>query len=134
MLHAADGANRDGTPYQPAVFLATQLNADYRGRPTDFALAVDSAAAVGTAAQVRVSYDLTGDGTWDRVETYRYFAVDPLPGAEQYTPQVGLLSATGGLGNLVDGSVKVEVWSAFPGTGNSVPTMLAGSSVTLPFS
>ena len=61
------------------------------GGATAFALAVDSGTAVGNAAQLRVSYDLTGNGSWDRVETYRYFATDPVSGAENYTQRVGLL-------------------------------------------
>ena len=82
--------------------MSTGLTASYGGGTTAFALAVDSGTAVGNAAQLRVSYDLTGNGSWDRVETYRYFATDPVSGAENYTQRVGLLSSSGTLGNLVE--------------------------------
>ena len=80
-------------PIRQATFTATGLTASYAGGATAFALAVDSGTAVGNAAQLRVSYDLTGNGSWDRVETYRYFATDPVAGAETYTQRVGLLSS-----------------------------------------
>ena len=83
--------------------------------------------------QVRVSYDLTGNGIFDRVETYRYFATDPVPGYEHYTQTAGLHSATGTLGNLSNGTVKVEVWTAI---GNHPTTLGIGnqSVVKLPYS
>ena len=134
VLEGSAGQNHDGTPYQATTFTATGLTASYHGGSTAFAFAVDSGTAVGNAAQIRVSYDLTGDGSWDRVETYRYFATDPIAGAENYTQQVGLRSADGTLGDLADGSVKVEIWSALTGAGGSGPTIRASSSITLPFS
>ena len=79
---------------------------------------MDSGTSVGNGVQARVSYDLTGDGSWDRVETYAYFATDPVTGVEHYTQARGLASASGTLGNLVNGRVKVELWSAI-GTGSS---------------
>ena len=132
-LHSADGATHDGTPYQPAVFTASGLTLGYHGASTAFALSVDSGTAVGNAVQIRVSFDLTGNGTWDRVETYRYFATDPVPGAEQYTQDAGLLGVSGQLGDLSGGTVRVEIWSALPG-GTSPAAIGADSTVTLPFS
>ncbi|MEV4481309.1 glycosyl hydrolase [Micromonospora coxensis] len=108
----AGGANRDGTPTNPLVFTSTGLDMTYAGGQTTFDLFLDANQAVGNGVQTRVSYDLTGDGTFDRVETYRYFATDPVPGYEHYTQNSGLLSSTGALGNLSNGTVKVEVWSA----------------------
>jgi hypothetical protein len=133
-LVGSAGQNHDGKPYQEATFVSTGLTAAYGGSATAFALAVDSGTAVGNGAQLRVSYDLTGNGSWDRVETYRYFATDPVSGAESYTQRVGLLSSSGSLGNLVNGSVKVEVWTALTGAAGKGPIVLANSSVTLPFS
>ncbi len=109
------------------------MTATYQGGHSAFRLAVDSGTSVGNAAQIRISYDLTGDGSWDRVETYRYFATDPVVGPENYTEQAGLLSATGTLGNLAGGKVRVEIWSAITGAG-SPPTVGGASSITLPFS
>ena len=130
---SAGGANHDGTVTNARTFTATGVNARYGGGATAFNLAVDSGTAVGNGVQVRVSYDLTGDGTYDRVETYHYFATDPVAGYEHYTQAAGLESATGTLGNLANGRVKVEVWNAI---GNGASTLGVGnqSLVTLPFS
>jgi len=129
-LAAANG-NHDGTPTNARTFTATGLTGQYSGAATAFNLAVDSP-GVGNGIQVRVSYDLTGNGSWDRVETYRYFATDPVTGWERYTQAQGLASATGALGNLANGQVKVEVWSAIGASANTVGT--GGlSQVTLPF-
>ncbi len=133
-LEGSAGRNHDGTPYQAATFTSTGLTAAYSGGTTAFTLAVDSGTAVGNAAQIRVSYDLTGDGRWDRVETYRYFATDPVVGVENYTQRVGLLSSTGALGDLVDGSVRVEIWTALTGATGPGSAIKANSTVTLPFS
>ncbi len=82
------------------------------GKAPTFDLFVDAGTSVGSATQVRISYDLTGNGSWERVETYRYFPTDPVVGYEHYTQNQQLLSSTGTLGDLAGGKVKVEVWSA----------------------
>ncbi len=119
-IASAGGTNHDGTPTNASVYTATGLNLAYGGGATAFDLFVDAGSAVGNGTQVRVSYDLTGDGTYDRVETYRYFATDPLTGWEHYAQSQGVLSANGALGNLVNGSVRVEVWSAIGTTSTSL--------------
>ncbi|WP_406364632.1 hypothetical protein [Streptomyces sp. NBC_00645] len=50
---------------------------------------------MGNAPQVQLSYDCSGDGSWNRGETYRYFATDPVAGWEHYTERAALISATG---------------------------------------
>ncbi|MFI7427712.1 glycosyl hydrolase [Micromonospora sp. NPDC049836] len=117
---AAANGNHDGTPSNAQVFTATGLTGRYTGGATRFDLFLDAGTTVGNGTQLRVSYDLTGDGTADRVETYRYFATDPLVGWEHYTESQGLRSATGTLGNLVNGTVRVEVWNAIGTTGTSL--------------
>ncbi len=87
---------------------------------------------MGNGVQARVSYDLTGDGSFDRVETYNYFATDPVTGFEHYTQAKGVKSSSGTLGNLVNGKVKVEVWSAI-GSGASTLGVGDQSVLTLPF-
>ena len=47
--------DRDGTPYQASVFIASGLTSGYHGGATSFALTVDSGASVGNAVQIRVS-------------------------------------------------------------------------------
>ena len=130
---AKSSGTNDNQPHSPTTFTATGLNLTYRsGAATTFGLSVDSGTSVGNATQARVSYDLTGDGSFDRVETYRYFATDPVTGWERYTDAVGSVSATGALGNLANGTVKVEVWSAI-GSAPSTVSLGALSTVTLPF-
>ncbi|KAB1948569.1 hypothetical protein F8271_02230 [Micromonospora sp. ALFpr18c] len=130
---AAANGNHDGTPTNPQVFTATGLNLAYSGAQTTFDLFVDAGSAVGNGVQVRVSYDLTGNGSWERTETWRYFATDPVPGYENYTQNAGLASATGSLGTLSNGTVRVEVWSAI---GNNPSTLGVGnqSVLRLPYS
>jgi endoglucanase Acf2 len=128
----ASGVN-DNQPHSPTTFTATGLNLTYRpGVATAFGIAVDAGTAVGNATQVRVSYDLTGDGTADRVETFRYFATDPVTGWERYTDATGQVTTTGTAGNLVGGTVTVEIWSAI-GSAPSTVSLGALSTVTLPY-
>ncbi|MFD6564202.1 glycosyl hydrolase [Micromonospora profundi] len=130
---AAANGNHDGTPTNARVFTATGLNLTYNGGQTAFDLFLDAGTAVGNGVQVRISYDLTGNGSWERVETLRYFATDPVPGYEHYTQAAGLASATGSLGTLTGGTVRVEVWSAI---GNNPTTLGIGnqSVLRLPYS
>jgi hypothetical protein len=129
--NSADGQTRDGDPYQPIVFAGSGLTLTYNGGSTSFQLAVDAGEEVGSATQLRISVDLTGDGSWDRVETYRYFATDPVPGAEQYDEAAGILTADGAWGDLANGVVRVEVWAAL-GNAPSTLELGAGSFVNLP--
>ncbi|GAA1953053.1 glycosyl hydrolase [Microbacterium deminutum] len=126
-------AELDGIPRNAVAFTASHLNLRRSDGTPTFDLFVDAAHAVGNATQLRLSYDLTGDGTWDRVETYRYFATDPNPGYEHYTQSSQLRSATGALGDLRNGRVKAEVWLAL---GNQPGTLGVGdtSVLLLPFS
>lgn len=132
-MTSAGGGNYDGTPRNPVVFTATGLNLNHNGGQTAFELLLDAGQAVGNGVQARISYDLTGNGSWERVETYRYFATDPVPGWERYTQAAGLHSSTGSLGNLRNGTVRVEVWSAI---GNNPSTLGVGnqSVIRLPYS
>jgi hypothetical protein len=117
---SAGGGTFDGTPNNPLVYTASGVTMSHSGAATQFDLFVDSGTAVGNATQVRVSYDLTGDGTWDRLETYTYFATDPVAGWQHYTEAAGLRSSTGALGNLSNGRVRVEVWSAIGAASSSL--------------
>ena len=128
----ASGDN-DNVPHNPLTFTASGLNLAYTaGAATAFDLCVDAGTSVGNATQVRVSYDLTGNGNVDRVETYRYFATDPVTGWEHYRSSVGLHSASGTLGNLVNGTVRVDLWSAI-GSAPTTTSLGGLSTVTLPF-
>ncbi|MEU7110847.1 glycoside hydrolase family 16 protein [Streptomyces sp. NPDC046182] len=131
-LASAGGGNHDGAPANPQVFTSGPITRTYNGGATQFDLFVDAGSVVANGQQVRVSYDRTGDGSWERVETYQYFATDPVPGYEHYTQASGLKSATGSHGNLSGGRVRVEVWNAI---GNGASTVGVGnqSVVRIPF-
>ncbi|MEV6653298.1 glycoside hydrolase family 16 protein [Streptomyces sp. NPDC051219] len=131
-LSSAGGANHDGTPHNPQTFTSAGITRKYTGGATEFDLFVDAGSTVANGQQVRVSYDRTGDGTWDRTETFNYFATDPVAGYEHYNQGKGLKSSTGSHGDLVNGKVRVEVWNAI---GNGASTVGTGnqSFVRIPF-
>ncbi|WP_030206191.1 glycosyl hydrolase [Streptomyces sp. NRRL S-87] len=133
-IPSAGGTNHDGTPYNPLVYEVKHVNATLKtGSGTTFTFKVDAGPNVGHAQQARVSYDLTGDGAFDRVETFRYFATDPLPGWEDYSSaRQGTHSTSGTPGNLTDGTIRVEVWSAL-GNGPSTLQVDTGSTLTIPY-
>lgn len=120
---AAANCQCDGTPNNPATFVATGVVRTHTSAATRFDLQVDAGTAVGSAAQIRISYDLTGNGSFDRTETYRYFATDPVPGYEHYTQDRQLLASSGTMGDLTGGTIKVEVWNAI---GNQPTTLGTG--------
>ncbi|MFE0202906.1 glycosyl hydrolase [Streptomyces sp. NPDC058985] len=133
-LPSAGGTNHDGTPYQPLVYEAKKVNGTYAaGASTAFRIQVDAGNAVGLGQQARISYDLTGDGSFERTETYRYFATDPVTGWETYSESSGLKSATGTLGNLTGGTVRLEVWSAIGNAPAKLRNGTADSTLTIPF-
>ena len=115
------------------VFTATNVWLTPTGGETEFDLALDAGNTVGSATQVRVSYDLTGDGSFDRVETYKYFATDPEPGTRAVHPGRGSAEQQRSCSvNSSHGTVQLEVWSALGEGGTTLD--LADSSVLLPFS
>ncbi len=95
---------------EPALTLySPPLYGRYTGGKTRFALKVDSG-AIPSAAQVRISYDLQNNGTYDRVEIYRPFPTDDQDGWQLYTDSWGKQEAQGELQDLQGGRVKLEVW------------------------
>ncbi|MGW0120611.1 glycosyl hydrolase [Streptomyces sp. NPDC003327] len=131
---SAQGANHDGTPNRPLVYRATGVNGTLRpGAATSFRLQLDAGTTVGLGQQARVSYDLTGDGTFERTETYHYFATDPVTGWEEYTQARGLKSATGTLGDLRGGTIRLEVWSAIGNGDARLRTGADRSVVVIPY-
>lgn len=127
----ARGVDTAAEPHDAVVLVATGVTARATGGSTAFDIALDAGTRVGNGTRVSVQYDLTGDGTWERVEVYRYFATDPVPGAERYTQAVGLDRASGTLGDLRGGTVRVALWNAI---GSAPTTVGTGDSVLeLPF-
>ncbi|HCT79262.1 MAG TPA: glycoside hydrolase, partial [Micromonosporaceae bacterium] len=130
-ISSAGGGNWDGNPRNPTVFTACGLNGSGAGS-TSFDLFLDAGGTVANGTQVRVSYDLTGNGSWDRVETYRYFATDPVAGWEHYTQTVGLQGSSGALGTFSNGKVQVEIWNAI-GNGPTTLGTANQSFVRMPY-
>ncbi|WP_156724801.1 glycosyl hydrolase [Streptomyces apocyni] len=133
-IASADGANHDGTPHKPLVYEARGVNGTLTpGGSTAFRLPVDAGTTVALGQQARVSYDLTGDGDFERTETYTYFATDPVNGWEEYTQSRGLKAASGALGDLKGGTVRLEVWSAIGNGTSSLRTGTATSVLVIPY-
>jgi hypothetical protein len=138
-IPSAGGGNHDGTPTNPIIYTLSALNGTYDStQSTAFSLYVDAGTAVGNGSQAQVQYDFTGDGTWDRTETYNYFATDPVAGFELYNQTKGLKSSSGTFSNLSNGKVRIQVWNAI---GNAASTLRVSatsaqgqqSTVTIPF-
>ncbi|WP_422770497.1 glycosyl hydrolase [Plantactinospora sp. WMMC1484] len=137
-LPAANG-NHDGTPNSPVTHRVCGLTGSYQGGgATAFALHVDAGTAVGAGVQARISYDFTGSGSYGRVETYAYFATDPVPGTESYTQAAGVRGTSGSFAPMTGGCLRLELWNAI----GSAPTTVrvdataaqgAQSTVTIPF-
>ncbi len=132
-LAPAGGINHDGAPHAAKIFSLTDVSAAFEpGHAAGFALKVDTGTGVADAVQAAVSYDFNGDGTVDRIETYRYFAIDNVAGWETYGSQGRLVSATGAaMQDLVGGTVTVQMWTALGG--HPVRVDIAASSLDLPF-
>ncbi|WP_380164361.1 glycosyl hydrolase [Jannaschia sp. R86511] len=131
-LGARVGPDAVGDPSTGLVATAHGLDGTFGGLRTSFDLGIDAEGNVGNGTRARVSYDLDGDGTWDRVESYGYFATDPTPGFERYTSAARPVeSVEGTLTDMVDGSIRVEVWNVL-GNGPSLLD-LTGSTVRVPF-
>ncbi len=129
----AAGQNRDGQPYQQAVILSESLSGRYNGQTTHFQLRVDAGQKIATAVQARISYDFIGDGTWDRVEMWRYFPNDDRVGWETYRDTQGLAYANGSWADFQNGKVRLELWSAL-GADPTAVELGSGSVLQLPFS
>jgi len=94
-------------------FTLDGLHASAASGTIRFALPLN-AATIANAVHVRVRVDRDGDGQDDYTALYHYFPVDAAESTwEDYTEAQGPIEETGTLGDLVDGSVHVELWSAF---------------------
>jgi hypothetical protein len=138
-IPGAGGVNHDGTPTNPLVYTLSGLTAAFDStRSTQFTLYVDAGAHVGDAVQARVSYDFTGDGVFDRVETYRYFPTNDITGWEAYSQAQGSHSASGAFANLSNGRVRIEVWAALGTAAIQLRTSATAANgqqsvITIPF-
>jgi hypothetical protein len=112
---SAGGVKHDLAPHNPLTYTIGNLSGTYvAGGQTQFVLFADAYNHGQTSVQARVSYDFTGDGTWDRVDTYRSCALNNITNWEQYTEVIrdGLQSSTGAFAHFTGGRIKFEIWSA----------------------
>lgn len=138
-IPSAGGVNRDGAPANQLTYTISGVTGTYDStKSTQFELYIDSLTAVGNGIQARVSYDFTGNGTWDRVETYHYFPTDPVNGWEAYRQTQGLQSASGAFANMSNGRVRIEVWNAIGNNTSIIRTSASNSQgqqsrLTIPY-
>lgn len=121
------------------VYEITAVTGTYTNVQTQFSLFVDAGTAVGNGIHAEVRYDFDGNGSADRVETYSYFATNPVVDWENYTHTGGIQAATGSYGNLVNGTIQIHLWNAIGGAPSDVRTSATNaegqqSKLTLPFS
>jgi hypothetical protein len=122
-ITSAGGANYDGTPTNATTYLISGLNGTYDStKATAFNLYLDAGTNTGDGIQVQVQYDFTGDGVWDRTETYNYFATNPVVDWENYAQSQGLKSSSGSFANLANGKVQIKVWNAIGNTSTTLRT------------
>lgn len=138
-IPADNGTTFDGTPHNPLIYQIKGVSGTFSGGATQFNLFVDAKTAVANGVQLQVLYDFTGSGTFGRIETYHYFATDPVVGFESYTQSAGLESNSGTFSNLSNGTIQIKVWNAI-GTNPSFLSVSATSAqgsqsvIVLPFS
>jgi len=95
-----------------------------------------------------ITYDWTGDGSWDRTETFPFFATDPLPGYEPYQTSVkGVAPLAKAVvvgepySNFVNGKIRLQFWAALADPAGAAPidirtdTVISGqiSTLTIPY-
>jgi endoglucanase Acf2 len=132
-----DNIQSIGNPFGPLVYQIDQLDGTYNSAlgNADFELLADASNVVGNTIQMRLSYDFTGDGIWDKIETRTFFSLDPVPGKfERYkgsTHPIDSKYSSGNYDSFKKGSLKIEVWKPF---GKSyVDFQIKDSYVKLPY-
>jgi endoglucanase Acf2 len=82
---------------------------------------------VGNGTQAEIRYDFDGNGTYDRIETYNYFATDPIIGWENYTHTSGTQTVSGVYADLVNGAIEIRLRNAIGGSTSEVRTSATNS-------
>jgi endoglucanase Acf2 len=102
------------------VYQITNVTGSYTSAPTRFTLFLDAGLDVGNGIRAEVRYDFDGNNTNDRIETYHYFATNPIVDWETYTETSfgGMESSTGTYGNLENGTIEIHLWNVI-GAGTS---------------
>lgn len=112
----AVGQNIAQLPNDPTGTLnyeITGLHAALQSGGIRFELSLN-ATTVANAVHLRIRIDSDGDSQDDYTAIHHYFPVDAAASTwEPYTEAQGLLSEQGTLSDLIDGSVRIQLWSAF---------------------
>jgi len=100
---------------------------------------IDQNYSVGAVAKVRASYDFTGDGFWDRNDTWENLSPDPMPGFELFQfinpalrfPLDSSITGSRTYQPLVNGTVLFTLWTGIPPHDNATCPMFirTGNSV-----
>src|SRR3990167_6067275 len=118
--------NAIGQPNNTAEsFTLQNVSGQYNGQQISFNLPIsatgDPATIIGNTAEVRISIDQNGDGTYEYVQTYNFIPLDASASSfENYTQNEsrGVGAATvGTLSDLTNATIKVDIWRA-QGAGN----------------
>ena len=123
------------------IYQISNVSGNYTSSPTQFSLFVDAGTHVGNGIHAEIRYDFDGNGTDDRVETYNYFATNPIVDWEMYTETSfgGMLNETGSYSNLTNGTIELHLWNAIGAATSDVRTSATTidgqqSQLTIPFS
>lgn len=121
------------------TFVLQHVNGHFNGQAIQFNLPIsalgDATTIVANAAEVRVSIDKNGDGSFDYVQTYNFIPLDASASSfENYTHNEGRgvgAATVGTLGDLSNATIKVDVWRA---QGAGTIEVRNDANITLPFS
>ena len=118
IIPANNGSNTAAPPTDEtllAVYEIKNLYATYNEGQFDFSLPINSDGS-GNVTIAAIDVDTEGDGSVDFSVIYNFYAVDASSSTtEIYTAAKGVLSQTGSLGDLVNGSIRVTLWNGFGG-------------------
>jgi len=113
------------TPDLVLTYLMTNISGyfDIDYKYTTVQLYADAGARSGTGVSLRISFDWTGDGTFERIEFWDFFPTNDLAGYERFygvgapnavnLPEGKLLAGLSTLPawqNLTNGVVRIEFW------------------------
>jgi len=117
LVPSAGGLDYTNDPSNGLTFVSSPLNAglftDYPTSYTRFWLYIDSFAVPGSNVQARISYDWTGDGTWDRTEWFSQIPLDDVDGQFDvyHYPGTGRHVVGSNYQPFVNGYVRLDVWA-----------------------
>jgi endoglucanase Acf2 len=138
-LSEAESSTSVGQPNAPLTYIIDNVSGVYNGGDINFNLLVNSlgenARVVGDGVQMRVSIDSDADGRSDYQQTFNFIPLDGDKNSfEVYAQDEGRgngSSSYGELGDITNGSIKVEIWKTFGDWDVEIKTG-TDSNITLP--